>query len=120
MKILIADDDVISLRMLDGLLTGWGYQVVMATDGDAAWRVLQENEPPSLAILDWTMPGLYGIEICRRLRQKQTPKPTYVILVTARTAKADVVAGLEAARTITSPNRSIMTSCRRGFGLAGS
>src|SRR6185437_9145182 len=61
-----------------------------------AWRILQENEAPRLAVLDWTMPGLDGLEICRRLRQRQTPTPTYVILVTGRTAKTDVVAGLVA------------------------
>jgi len=95
-KVLIADDDPISLKLLQGVLTDWGYQVITATDGTEAWRVLQENEAPKLAILDWTMPGLEGIEICRRLRQQQTLTPTYAILLTVRTTKGDLVAGLEA------------------------
>jgi len=94
MKMLIADDDPISLKMLDGLLTAWGYHVVTATDGTEAWQVLQDNEAPKLAILDRSMPGLDGLEICRRLRQK--PTPTYVLLLTGHAAKADIVIGLEA------------------------
>ncbi len=96
MKILIADDDRTSLKTLQGVLTAWGYHVLTAKDGAEAWQVLQTNEAPALAILDWMMPGLDGVEICRRLRQRQTLTPTYVILVTARTDKTDVVAGLEA------------------------
>ena len=96
MKMLIADDDPISLKMLDGLLTAWGYQVVTATNGTEAWRVLQDNEAPKLAILDRSKPGLDGLEICRRLRQKPTPTPAYVIILTGHTAKTDIVIGLEA------------------------
>ena len=96
MKILIADDEAASLKMLSGVLTDWGYQVITAADGTEAWRVLQENEAPKLAILDWTMPGLEGVEICQRLRQRYTPTPTYLILLTGRTAKEDLVAGLDA------------------------
>ena len=96
MRILIADDELITLKMLESVLSVHGYEIVTATDGTEAWRVLERDDAPRLAILDWTMPGLNGVEICRRLRERQTPTPTYVILLTGRTAKADVIAGLEA------------------------
>ncbi|QEL19636.1 PAS domain S-box protein [Limnoglobus roseus] len=96
MKILIAEDELISRKLLEGLLHDWGYETITVGDGREAWRVLQEDEAPPLAILDWAMPGIHGIEICQRLRLKPTPTPTYVILLTGRTRKIDVVAGLEA------------------------
>ena len=95
MKILIADDDLISRKMLAGVLTAWGHAVAVAADGLEAWRLLQEGGP-ELAILDWMMPGLDGAELCRRLRKMQTPTPVYIILLTSRNAKADIVTGLEA------------------------
>lgn len=95
MKVLIADDELISRRMLEGVLTDWGYEVTAACDGTEAWRLLHEV-PPALAILDWMMPGLDGAELCRRLRQSRTSTPVYVIMLTGRNAKADVVAGLQA------------------------
>jgi PAS domain S-box-containing protein len=96
MKVLIAEDDVVTGKMLEGLLTSWGYRTVTAIDGTEAWRILQEQEAPTLAILDWSMPGLDGLQICRQLRRQLTPTPTYVILLTAHASKVDVVAGLEA------------------------
>ena len=95
MKILIADDDLISNKMLEGVLHGWGHEVVVACDGTQAWKLLQEG-PPELAILDWLMPGLDGAELCRRLRTGQTATPVYVILLTGKSGKADIVAGLRA------------------------
>lgn len=96
MRILIADDDQICLKMLEGILPEWGYEVVSAINGTMAWQILQEKEAPKLAILDWAMPGLDGLEVCRRVRQGETQTPAYMILLTARDAKADVVAGLAA------------------------
>jgi DNA-binding response OmpR family regulator len=96
MRVLIAEDDLIPRRMLRGALTGWGYEVVEATDGTHAWQLLQEPDAPKLAVLDWMMPGLDGPEVCRRLRERPAAEPTYVLLLTARGAKADVVAGLRA------------------------
>ena len=95
MKILIADDDLISRKMLAGILTDWGHGVAVASDGTEAWRLLQESVP-ELAILDWMMPGPDGAELCRRVRKMQTPMPVYIILLTSRNAKADIVTGLEA------------------------
>ena len=96
MKILIAEDDLISRRMLEAVLTKWNYEVVAASDGLQAWNALQTENPPPLAILDWMMPGMNGVEFCRKLRQTQTHTPTYVILLTSKRQQEDVIEGLEA------------------------
>ena len=82
--------------MLEGILVKWGYQPVVTQDGIAAWDVLRKPGAPSLAALDWNMPGITGLEICRRVREQSTSNPPYIILLTARGAKADIVDGLEA------------------------
>jgi len=95
MKILIAEDDPVSRCYLEVTLVKWGYEVSAVCDGNQAWQALQEDSP-SIAILDWMMPGIDGAEICRRLRAIQTQTTTYVIMLTAKTEKKDVVQGLEA------------------------
>jgi DNA-binding response OmpR family regulator len=96
MKILIAEDDLVSRRMLEATLQKWGYEVLAVTDGLAAWQALEGEDPPLLAILDWMMPGMGGVEICRRVREAGHPSPVYLILLTARAGSEDVVQGLEA------------------------
>ena len=96
MKILIAEDDLVSRRMLEATLQKWGYELVAVTDGLAAWQALQGENPPLLAILDWMMPGMGGVEICRKVREASHPSPVYIILLTARASSEDVVQGLEA------------------------
>jgi len=96
MRLLIAEDDIVSRRFLQHALSGWGYEVVTASDGPAAWQILEGPDSPPLAILDWMMPGMDGTEICSRARQRATPVPTYIILLTAKTGKENVVAGLSA------------------------
>lgn len=96
MKILIAEDDPVSRRVLEATLKKFGYEVVVATDGAEAWAVLQCDNAPSLAILDWMMPELDGVEICRRLRGIPNATPPYLILLTAKFGKENVVAGLDA------------------------
>jgi sigma-B regulation protein RsbU (phosphoserine phosphatase) len=96
MRILIGEDDVVSRRLLETLLGRWGYEVVVAADGERAWELLQGEEAPPLAILDWMMPGMGGVEICRRVRAAGRPSPVYIILLTARASSEDVVQGLEA------------------------
>lgn len=96
MKILIAEDDLVSRRLLEATLTKWGYEVAHACDGLAAWEALQQPAAPSLAILDWMMPGLDGVEVCRRIRAIPARQPLYLILLTAKGARADIVAGLQA------------------------
>jgi CheY-like chemotaxis protein len=95
-KILIAEDDVVSRQMLQVFLLRWGYEVVIATDGAEAWRVLESGDAPKLAILDWMMPVMDGIEICRRVRLLPRASPVYLILLTARGGNQDIVRGLDA------------------------
>jgi DNA-binding response OmpR family regulator len=95
MKVLLAEDDVVARCMLEAALAGWGYKVVVADDGDRAWQLLQAADAPRLVILDWVMPGLTGVEVCRRLRQQPQAQASYVLLLTSRDAPEDVVAGLD-------------------------
>jgi sigma-B regulation protein RsbU (phosphoserine phosphatase) len=96
MRVLIAEDDAISRRVLEAFLRRWGYEVESFESGDAAWARLQQEDAPSLAILDWMMPELGGVEICRRVRAAGWSRPAYLILLTSRTGSEDIVAGLEA------------------------
>jgi sigma-B regulation protein RsbU (phosphoserine phosphatase) len=96
MKILIAEDDAVSNLILRTVLTQFGHEVISVVDGNAAWEKLQEDEAPSLAILDWMMPGMDGAEICSRIRKRSTQHPTYVILLTAKAGKESIVEGLAA------------------------
>jgi DNA-binding response OmpR family regulator len=78
------------------MLSKWGYEVIPAINGDEAWEKLQNKYTPKIAILDWMMPGVDGIEICRRLRRIETTTPTYLILLTVRGSTKDIVEGFEA------------------------
>ena len=95
MRILIAEDDPTSRLLLETVLTRKGYEVTAACDGLEAWQYLQDANAPNLAILDWMMPGMDGSEICRRLRAEQRSVQIYVILLTAKSAKDEIVAGLQ-------------------------
>jgi diguanylate cyclase (GGDEF)-like protein len=95
-RILLAEDDAVSRRLLQAVLQQWGYEVVVARDGAEAWAVLCEPDPPSLAILDWVMPVLDGIDVCRRLRADADRPYVYTILLTGRSETSDVVEGLSA------------------------
>lgn len=94
MKILVAEDDPVSRRVLETTLQKWGYDVVSVSDGEQAWAVLSSETAPPLAILDWMMPEVDGTELCRRVREL-LQRPIYIILLTARGSKEDVVAGLQ-------------------------
>jgi DNA-binding response OmpR family regulator len=96
MKTLIAEDDATSRTVLVSVLRKKGHEVTVTVDGIEAWRVLQQPDAPPLVILDWMMPGLAGPEVVRRVRALPTDRPPYIIILTARSAKADVVAGLAA------------------------
>jgi two-component system cell cycle response regulator len=85
-KILVADDEPVNRRLLEILLSKWGYEVTVAGDGDEAWRALQTATRPRIAILDWMMPGMDGIEVCRKIREDDTFPPMYVLLLTAKQA----------------------------------
>jgi phosphoserine phosphatase RsbU/P len=96
MKILVADDDSGTRRLLEVTLTKWGYEVVLAADGEEAWHMLQQPAPPPIAILDWLMPKLDGVEVCRKARTLLALQSMQIILLTSRTTKEDIVKGLEA------------------------
>jgi diguanylate cyclase (GGDEF)-like protein len=95
MRILIADDDPVSRRLLDRLLNKWGYEVIAAHDGAEAWELLQAERAPRVALLDWMMPGMDGLEVCRRVRARSSPPYVYLMLLTANDKVGNVVEGLE-------------------------
>ena len=95
MRILIADDSSVSRYVLKSALEAMGYEVEEAIDGNEAWEALQRKDPPQLVLLDWMMPGMDGVQICREIRRLRKQPYTYIILVTARGETEDVVAGLE-------------------------
>lgn len=96
MKILIAEDDMTSRRLLEVILRRQDYEVVVARDGAEAWEALCQDDAPPLAILDWMMPGMDGVQICRRLRAERAFTPTYIILLTTRDSREDIIQGLQA------------------------
>lgn len=93
-KILIAEDDPISAYLVQNTLAIFGYDVVVTRDGLEAWEVFQQQDTPQLAIIDWMMPGMDGVEVCQRVRQIETSTPPYLILLTAKGAKENIVEGL--------------------------
>jgi phosphoserine phosphatase RsbU/P len=96
MKVLIAEDDALSRRVLEDTLAKIGCDVAVTTDGLQAWEALQQEDAPPLALLDWMMPGMDGLQICRSVRASASPAPTYLILVTTRERKEEIVTGLDA------------------------
>jgi diguanylate cyclase (GGDEF)-like protein len=96
MQILVAEDNPVFQSMLQNMLGKWGYDVVMADNGGLAWRILQGSNAPPLAILDWMMPDIDGVEVCRKIRQAAQQRYIYVILLTAKTEHKDLVEGMEA------------------------
>lgn len=96
MKILIADDDSLSRYMMDRMLRRAGYDVVTATDGGEAVEQLLSRDAPRLALLDWIMPVMDGLEVCRELRRLPERAYTYIALLTSKEAKEDLIAGLQA------------------------
>jgi CheY-like chemotaxis protein len=122
MKILIAEDDAVSRRFLEVLLTGWGHEVISVEDGFAAWKALEDLEKeniPTVAILDWMMPKMDGIEVCRQIRESHRSTPVHVILLTARGSKEDIITGLEAgaADYLTKPACKEELRARLGVGI---
>ncbi len=95
MKVLIAEDDRISRRLLELTLQRQGYEVVVTENGARAWDVLQADDAPQLAVLDWMMPEMDGVEVCRKIRARSSERYVYIIFVTARGQKADIVTALE-------------------------
>lgn len=95
MKILVAEDDRTSMTILKALLKKWEYEPVPVEDGISALQILKQDEL-KLAILDWNMPVMDGIEVCRQLQEQSTANPPYLILLTGNTGTENIVRGLEA------------------------
>jgi diguanylate cyclase (GGDEF)-like protein len=95
-RILIAEDDAVSRRLLEAFLSRWGYEVVAARDGAEAWELLQRADAPKLAILDWMMPGMDGVQVCRKTRERVSQPYVYILMLTAKDRKQDIVQGIEA------------------------
>jgi two-component system cell cycle response regulator len=96
MRVLAAEDNPVFQAMLKTMLTRWGYQAVMARNGTEAYRVLEGNDAPRLAVLDWMMPGMDGVEICRHVRSSNREPYVYILLLTARTEAQDLIEGMDA------------------------
>ena len=96
LHVLVADDEPVSRTVVGAMLKKGGYVVTFANDGEQAWRQLDGENPPAIALLDWEMPGLAGPEVVSRIRGRHVQTPTYVILLTSRDSSADIVTGLKA------------------------
>jgi two-component system, cell cycle response regulator len=96
MKVLAAEDNPVFQSMLRTLLTKWGYEAVITRDGNQAWDLFQSDDPPRMAILDWMMPGIDGVDLCRRVRAAGREPYVYILLLTARTESQDLIEGMEA------------------------
>ena len=96
MKILIAEDDPVSRRVLEMNLLEWGFDVTVTENGNQAWEIIQGPKSPSLVISDWMMPGMDGLTLCRKIRRMEAEGYVYFILLTTKGEKADIIKGLEA------------------------
>lgn len=119
MKILIAEDESMSRFLLDTTLTKWGHEVIATTNGGQALEALQAVEPPQIAVLDWMMPGFDGAEICRKLRASTGVDSVYIIMLTARSEKSDMLEGLDAGADdyLTKPFDPKELKARLGVGI---
>jgi two-component system cell cycle response regulator len=95
-RVLVAEDDPVAFRVVETFLSRWNYDVLAVADGAEAWRILQSHDSPRLALVDWMLPGLEGIEVCRRVREDSTRPYTYILLLTASGQKQDLLAALHA------------------------
>jgi CheY-like chemotaxis protein len=95
-NILVADDDPLYRKVLEASVRSWNYEVRLVADGVAAWEVIEHAPPGLIAILDWSMPGLDGLELCQRIRLLPPGRLIYVMLLTARSAREDIICGLRA------------------------
>jgi two-component system chemotaxis response regulator CheY len=118
MKILIAEDEPISRRVLQANLIQWGYEVVVAVNGQDAFEIIQQPDPPSLLISDWMMPQMDGLTLCRKVRNLDSMRYIYFILLTNKREKEDIIQGLEAGADdfLTKPFNHDELKCRIRIG----
>jgi len=95
-RVLVAEDDAMFRAILRNWLESWGYHVTIAANGARAWEILQGREAPQMLILDWMMPELSGLELCRLIRERNTLPYQYILLATAKDAREGLIQGLEA------------------------
>ncbi len=119
MRILIAEDDLMSGFLLKTILINWGHEVIATTDGGQALKILQSNDPPPLIVLDWMMSVIDGAEICRRLRASPEAASVYIIMLTAKGGKKDMLEGLAAGADdyLTKPFDAEELKARVGVGI---
>ena len=118
MKILVAEDDFTSRTILETILTRWGYTVLLASDGHEAWETIQCIDAPGLCLIDWMMPGIDGLDLCRRIRCLEVSVPPYVVLLTSRSEPGEIVEGLRAGADdyVTKPFNNEELRARIGVG----
>ncbi len=121
MKILIADDNALSRKILESALSRPEYELIVACDGKQALEKIQQPDSADLLILDWIMPGMDGVEVCHHARQSERPLPQYIILLTSRGEKRDIVTGLEAGADdyVTKPfdEKELLARVQAGFRI---
>lgn len=119
MKILIAEDNPVSRRMLEAQLVCWGHEPAVVADGLAAWKAMDAVDAPRIFILDWMMPGMDGASLCRRFRKAYPKSSAYIILLTALGGHGSMIAGLDAGVDdyITKPYQSDELQARLNAGI---
>jgi DNA-binding response OmpR family regulator len=95
-RILIAEDHYVSRHLLERNLNNWGFEVLAAEDGEAALKILEGENPPTLVLIDWIMPKVDGLEVCRRVRARAGQPFTYILLLTSKNHKDELATALEA------------------------
>jgi len=96
MRVLIADDDPLFAKVLESLATRAGHECTVVGDGDCAWEIVSGQDPPRIVFLDWMMPGIDGLELCRRIRELERSNYIYIVIVSARTKQRDITLGYQA------------------------
>jgi DNA-binding response OmpR family regulator len=96
MRVLVADDDPYSAAVLEAVLTSAGHKCVLARDGSEAWAIMQSVDAPRIVFLDWMMPGIDGIELCRRIRERNDAEYVYIAVLSVRSKQRDITLGFQA------------------------
>jgi two-component system, cell cycle response regulator len=95
LSVLVAEDNAVMQTVIKFMLSSWGYEPILTVNGTDAWEILRGNDAPRLAILDWMMPGIDGVELCRRVRAAGKEPYTYLMLLSARTEGADLIRAMD-------------------------